>query len=98
MRRRDPVPSRSQRPRWLWPLVALDAAAAAIGLYLLRPHRVCTGCPPNCVDLHPRWGLLRFLVLLLAAVIASVLFAVARVEEARKEAIGEDPRGRSEGT
>jgi hypothetical protein len=90
------VTRRPARPRWLWILLAVDALAAGIGLYLLRPHRVCTGVPPSCVDLHPRWGLFRFLVLLAAAVVASVLFAVARVEEARREEEGFT--GRSGGT
>jgi hypothetical protein len=89
------VGRRPGRPRWLWVLLAVDASAAGIGLYLLRPHRVCTGIPPSCVDLNPRWGLLRFLVILAAAVIASVLFALARVEEARREE--SLPRGRTEG-
>jgi hypothetical protein len=92
LRRRPP------RPRWLWILLALDALAAGIGLYLLRPERVCSGVPPSCVDLHPRWGLFRFLVILVAAVAASVLFAVARVEEARREEDGGPSTGTTGGT
>jgi hypothetical protein len=91
------VRRRPSRPRWLWVLLALDALAAGIGLYLLRPERVCSGVPPSCVDLHPRWGLFRFVVILVAAVAASVLFAVARVEEARREE-EEGPRGTTGGT
>jgi hypothetical protein len=90
------VRRRPARPGWLWVLLAVDASAAGLGLYLLRPHRVCTGIPPSCVDLNPRWGLFRFLVILAAAVIASILFALARVEEARREEGFGDPTGRTE--
>jgi hypothetical protein len=91
------VRRRPARPGWLWLFLALDASAAGIGLYLLRPHRVCSGIPPSCVDLNPRWGLFRFLVILAAAVIASILFALARVEEVRREESLGDATGRTEG-